>query len=570
MQSFLDVKRSYRIVLAIAAAMAAVVYSLPPARVKLSDSPTTDGTVAGILHIHTNRSDGRSSPDEIAAIAARMGLKFLVFTDHGDATREPDPPAYRSGVLCLDGVEISTTAGHYVAIGMRAAPYPLGGEPRDVVEDVRRLGGFGIAAHPDSPKRELRWVDWSLPIDAMEILNPDTQWRTYAQGPGISPKFKLLAALGTYAFRPSETIAHLFESTPQAIRTWMSLTGQRKVVGVAGVDAHAKLALWDVEPGDNSFTLPFPGYRTAFATLSAHVQPSRPLTGQAPADAAALLEGLRAGHLYMAIDARAAPASFEFSASNGQGTAVQGDELASGGALALRVRSNAPAGSKVSIFNGDQPVAERMMATDLTVRGSPGAYRVEIRLPGNDEPLWLISNPIYVRESGGSVAGPSVSSGATATRVTPDDLLYPTSAPGWSIEHDESSKADLIASSSQMIFRFTLGASAGVRPRVALAAAPHPLPPNGRLTLSMRADRPMRVSVQLRAGSGERWQRSVYVDTVDREHDVAFDDFTPVGVTATERPVLSNTPSIVLVIETTNAKAGSTGELTITRVALAR
>ena len=30
-----------------------------------------------------------------------------------------------------------------------------GGEPRDVVEDVKRLGGFGYAAHPDSPKTEL-------------------------------------------------------------------------------------------------------------------------------------------------------------------------------------------------------------------------------------------------------------------------------------------------------------------------------------------------------------------------------------------------------------------------------
>src|SRR5262249_874475 len=156
----------------------------------------------------------------------------------------------------------------------------------------------------------------------------------------------------------------------------------------------------------------------------------------------------------------------------------------------------------------------------------------------------------YVRDA--SVVGPSVSSGATpssgatATRPTPevrlkadttyepDDLLFPTPALGWSVEHDESSKADLIASSSQMILRFSLGTRPVVRPRVALAATPHPLPPNGRLTFSMRASRPMRVSVQLRAGSGERWQRSVYVDTVDRDQNVAFDDFTPVGVTATE------------------------------------
>ena len=67
-----------------------------------------------------------------------------------------------SGVLCLDAVEISTNSGHYVAIGLPQAPYRLGGDAAAVVEDVRRLGGFGIIAHPDSAKRELAWRDWQV------------------------------------------------------------------------------------------------------------------------------------------------------------------------------------------------------------------------------------------------------------------------------------------------------------------------------------------------------------------------------------------------------------------------
>ena len=69
------------------------------------------------------------------------------------------PPAYRFGVLCVERDEISTTGGHYAAIGLGQAPYPLAGEPRDVAEDVRRLGGFGIVTHPLSPKRDLAWHD---------------------------------------------------------------------------------------------------------------------------------------------------------------------------------------------------------------------------------------------------------------------------------------------------------------------------------------------------------------------------------------------------------------------------
>src|SRR5438477_4237261 len=87
-----------------------IVASLPRPRARLTAE--SDGTVPGILHIHTSRSDGRSGPDRIAEEAARAGLAFIVFTDHGDGTRAPDPPTYRRGVLCLDGVEVSTTGGH--------------------------------------------------------------------------------------------------------------------------------------------------------------------------------------------------------------------------------------------------------------------------------------------------------------------------------------------------------------------------------------------------------------------------------------------------------------------------
>src|SRR4051812_17730618 len=177
-------------------------FTIPPRPIQLA--APTDGTVPGILHIHTSRSDGLSSPDEIAAVAAKVGLKFLVFTDHGDATRKPDPPQYRSGVLCLDGVEISTSGGHYVAIDMPASPFPLAGEARDVAEDVRRLGGFGIAAHPDSPKLQLQWTDWTVPFDGVELLNPDTGWRIWAQqASGTAPwaaRRRLLSAVIDYPF----------------------------------------------------------------------------------------------------------------------------------------------------------------------------------------------------------------------------------------------------------------------------------------------------------------------------------------------------------------------------------
>ena len=134
--------------------------------------------VRGAFHVHSNRSDGSGSVEEIAAAAARADLGFVILTDHGDGTRRPEPPTYRQGVLCVDSVEISTSGGHLVAVDLPQTPYPLGGEPGDVAEDVARLGGMGIVAHPESPKPELRWRDWSTVFGewsgSMRIVNGAT------------------------------------------------------------------------------------------------------------------------------------------------------------------------------------------------------------------------------------------------------------------------------------------------------------------------------------------------------------------------------------------------------------
>ena len=166
-----------------AAVLAAVIFfllvSLPPRPrlVQVADAALAQRTIAGAYHVHSVRSDGSGNRETIAAAAARAGLKFVIITDHGDGTRVPDAPAYIAGVLCIDAVEISTTGGHYVALGLGPAPYPLGGQAAAVVEDVARLGGFGFAAHPDSTRTELAWSDWTLPFDGIEWVNADSEWR---------------------------------------------------------------------------------------------------------------------------------------------------------------------------------------------------------------------------------------------------------------------------------------------------------------------------------------------------------------------------------------------------------
>ena len=544
--------------------------------------PPTDGTIPGIIHVHTNRSDGLSGSDEIAAAAGRAGLRFLVFTDHGDATRKPDPPQYRAGVLCLDGVEISTSGGHYIAIDMPASPFPLAGEPRDVVEDVRRLGGFGIVAHPDSPKAELRWREWNAPIDAVELLNPDTAWRLWAQqasgkSGAWAARLRLLSSLIDYPFRPAAVISSLVQPSG-AVADWEQLTARRRLVGLAGVDAHAKIAPRSADPGDSRFALPFPGYESSFRVLSIHAKVDRALSGDAAADARVLMRAIRSGHLYMAVDGAATPASFEFTASNDHGTVNEGDELGVGGPVTLRVRSNAPSRFTTTVWAGKTILSADHHEPEFTVQAppDPAVYRVEIRATGDPAGLtWIRSNPIYVR--GAEALSTPAPRPPAATSVP----IFSGTAEGWHVEHDPTSLAAMelapMVGGAELRFRYGLAGGASVGQVAALAAdTPRGIAGYDRLTFSIRAEHPMRISVQLRAGEDQgesardRWKRTVYVDTTTRQHTVFFDDVTPVGRTHMVAPILGGIRTLLFVVDATNTKMGDSGRIWIGKADLER
>lgn len=565
-----------RVLLTAAAGLAAVVVvvlAVLPARQLVLDRPWNDGTIPGLMHVHTNRSDGLYAPGVVAAAAARAGLRFLVFTDHGNATRTPDPPEYRSGVLCLDAVEISTRGGHYLALDMDAAPYPLGGEARDVVEDVARLGGFGVAAHPDSPKSELRWAEWTAPIDAVEIINPDTSWRVRLADGSWQSRFMLLAALLTYPVRSSETIGRLLTDPSTGRSQWEALIEGRPVVALAGVDAHAKLELRTLDPGDNRYSLPIPGYESSFRALSVRVHPDKPWSGDADADAQTLIRALRRGHLYTVVDAWATPPAFEFTATRAGRIAHEGDEIGGTGPITLQVRSNLPPRFSTTVWQGSRVLTEGRTEQTFTVPAGEAAhvYRVEIRSDDHrDGPPWILSNPIYVRRAppGPKPASPRV--------VTSDAIFDGRTAGGWEVESDQTSVAALDVAprlaGAELRLRFGLSGGALIGQFAgAVAGTPHGVAMYDRVRFTTRAEHPMRVSVQLRARAGtvlERWQRSVYVEPADRERVVRFNDMTAVGEARATRPPLADVSSVMFVIDTTNTKPGASGRIWLSSVKL--
>jgi hypothetical protein len=137
------------------------------------------------------------------------------------------------------------------------------------------------------------------------------------------------------------------------------------------------------------------------------------------------------------------------------------------------------------------------------------------------------------------------------------------------METSPTSKAalDVITSEgggTQLALRYAVGGAASASPYAAFVLqSDASIAQYDRLTFTARADRPTRMSVQLRdptVGVGERWHRSVFIGTEPREITVYFDDLRPLAASRAQ-PVLANVDSILFVFDTVNTPLGGNGRI---------
>jgi hypothetical protein len=553
------------LLLLIAGGLGATAFVLTPSP-RRALSPGLAAPVRGAFHVHTRRSDGTGTVDEVAAAAARAGLAFVIFTDHGDGNRGQEPPSYRQNVLCIDAVEISTTKGHVVALGIARSPYPLGGEPRDVVEDIGRLDGMSIAAHPTSSKPALRWTDWSVPVDGLEWLNGDSEWRDETW-PSLG------GALLTYPFRRAGTLAALLDRPNDALREWDALSSTRPVVGIAAHDAHARLGLRDEgDPAAPRFALRLPSYEQIFRTFSISVT-GVAFTRNAATDATAVIEAIRRGRVFSSIDEVASPAIVSYRASSAGVTVETGGAFVASDPTSFIVETNAPEDARITLLNGGRVVASSTGPRLEKTSSEPGAYRVEVVLPaapGRPQVPWIVTNPIYL-----GVSSP-LSRGEQTTSRELSSRYQDGSADDWRVEKSTQSEGAInvvrTITGTQVSFRFALGGTESEGPFSGIALPAGAIAGSDRLVFTATASRPLRLSVQLRApggATGERWRRSVYIDETARTVTVPFDEMTRVGE-GTGGPVVDRISDLLFVVDTTNARPGASGQIWIDDVKYGR
>ncbi|MEN6370328.1 MAG: hypothetical protein ABFD77_11625 [Thermotogota bacterium] len=317
--------------------------------------------------------------EQIIDAACAEHLDYLITTDHNTlAPRHHE--GWHGDTLVLVEEEVTQPANHLLALNIRDEIVPPI-SPQQSIDAVLAQGGLAFMAHPfyqgskllgDPP---IPWTDWKATgFTGMEIWNFTAELYE-----SLSEEKEL---------RPLETYRALMRPKAEVLRTWDRLQQERRVVGLAGLDAHAEQI---VQGGERVTLLP---YATIFRTLRMHVLLEHPFTGSLPDDRRAVYAALRDGHGYIAFEYESPVDSFTFAAVDRTGAiaGVMGDEFGWKPGMRLSIALPRPAAIRV-IRNGE--TLEEVCGPSLLLSvEEDGCYRVEVQ---RDALPWIVSNPIYIR-----------------------------------------------------------------------------------------------------------------------------------------------------------------------------
>lgn len=342
----------------------------------------------GNIHIHSSYSDGALEIGEIAAIAARSGLDFIVITDHHTLKGIQDQKeGYHHGILVLVGMEANQLKNHYLCLDIQS---PVGNDdknPQQVIDAVNQQEGIGIIAHPYDPGSPLfldgknyPWTDWQVhDFQCMEIWNYTSQW--------IGGIQSLLEGISLLWFPQRAIIA------PDA-RTMTKFDACQqqglKIIAVGGSDAHGK----KLKTG--FLNIKVSPYEACFRSINVHVLSKKVFTGEYSADKELLYQSIRQGTLWVANDYYRSSHGFSFFIQAGKKRWVMGETVQAREKTSAHVLTPYPARVKL-IRNGrtwKTGTGKEHTFADL----DKGIYRVEAEhRHGLGFRPWIYSNSIWVQ-----------------------------------------------------------------------------------------------------------------------------------------------------------------------------
>ncbi len=343
--------------------------------------------VAGVIHVHTKLShDSHGTIDDIQQAAAANHLGFVILTDHHQPkVYQQGFEGVKNGVVFIRGSEIikgchgptGADCNSLLVFGINdfIDPGPL--TMQQVVERIEAQHGVAFVAHPRG------FTDWSVTgYDGMEIYDIlDAASAHLSRVPRYF--FDIWYSFDRYA---EEVYTEILEEPTAYLKRWDALTQQRRVVAIAGSDAHQNLRILGrrVDP-----------YPLSFKVVRTHLLVSGNTREQ-------ILQALRAGHAFVAFDLLAESSGTQvWAAVPGPNGAVRmeglmGDEVEARDGLRIEVRT--PLVGRVRLIKDGAPVASAVSSQPAFAVNGPGVYRVEVWVPfGGVYRPWIYTNPIYVR-----------------------------------------------------------------------------------------------------------------------------------------------------------------------------
>lgn len=334
----------------------------------------------GAFHVHTTRSDGRGTPEAVAAAAKAAGLDFVVLTDHNDFALRA--PAYVQGVLLVPGVEISTSDGHLVAFGMSR---PLEGmrawmPPGDAVRAVAAAGGTAVLAHPVQKRNPWKDEASAKVVPGFELYSADTFFRHAVR----NPVSRLVPAVGASLANPRHGVMLLVVPEPEPTARFLELSSERPRVAFCAHDAHG-----------------LPAYRAVFESLAMYLPPEQvpfPLPPDAKEAAEQVSRALGGGQSLCAFRALGEPGGFAL-----EGLDAVRREAHVGETLTVRLPGLSDAESVQVRVWGSARLGADGRSVELT---EPGVAQVEVwvrapgRFFGTEWRPWLVPGPVRVLPPG--------------------------------------------------------------------------------------------------------------------------------------------------------------------------
>ena len=347
----------------------------------------------GVIHWHTIYSgDAFGTYEKVAELGNLYHLDFLISTEHNNLQALDDhKEGWHGRMLTLVGIESTRKEGYLLGVNFNkyTTEYDSTGA---FLTEVTRQGGFTIIAHPKNP----RWR-WSGNIDqriiGQEIVDLTDQFT-------VAAPMDVVRGFLYYPFNIPAAFIQLYQRPAEALKMWDEQTSQRHFIGIYAPDVHQSIRIW------GRHMVQFPKTDVILPIAHNHVILTSSFTGDIALDKPMLLDAIKKGRIYVALDSLQDATGFFFSARQGEKTGWMGDELPAGVNTDFNVTLPAYFGLKnlvINVYHNGQKIASSQGVSYAFQAALPGSYRVEVEV---DIPtfwglkksvVWIYSNPIYLR-----------------------------------------------------------------------------------------------------------------------------------------------------------------------------